>query len=239
MFPTSVAAVLVIVIAILPGSSYTWAYERQAASFGVTAADRTLRFIGVSVVLHLLLGWPEYLLYREAFTHRPFGAWQFAAFWGALVLLLALPGAIGTTLGGLYSTRTTREGWRWVRRRLGPVGERRLLRALLGPDPAPRAWDDFFSERPTVYIRARTHEGSWVGGLFASRSYAAGFPHDPDLYLEEARSVDPVTGELGDVPLGYSIYLPAGTVEWLEIVPPEAAPDELPAEEDDRADGAG
>ncbi|MGZ4468580.1 MAG: DUF6338 family protein [Nocardioidaceae bacterium] len=51
--PSSILALAIIVIAVLPGSMYTWAYERQASAFGATLADRTLRFIALSLIFHL------------------------------------------------------------------------------------------------------------------------------------------------------------------------------------------
>jgi hypothetical protein len=192
-------------------------FERQAGSYGVTLADRVLRLIVGSAVFHLLLGWPEYLLYRFALDgHKEISGRQFAALWMGLILLTVVPGAAGTVVGSLYQSRNTRAGLNWIRRWLSEENERRLLRWLLGREPAPRAWDDYFSARPTTYLRVRTTDGTFLAGLFAGRSYAAGFPHDPDLLLEEAWELSE-DGELVR-PLGYPLYIASGQVAWLEIV---------------------
>jgi hypothetical protein len=56
------------------------------------------------------LGWPEYALYRVALTGPRFEVGQFAAIWAAVLLVVALPGVIGTVLGGLYATRNSPRG---------------------------------------------------------------------------------------------------------------------------------
>ena len=218
MPPASLIAFAIVVVAVVPGSMYTWAYEREASAFGVTLADRTLRFIAISLLFHLALGWPEYALYRLALAGPRFGAWQFAASWAAILLVVALPGVLGTVLGGLYATRNSREGWAAVRRRLSPERERRLLRLVLGRTPAPRAWDDLFSDRPTMYLRVQTTDGTPVAGLFADDSYAGGFPHDTDLFLEDAWDLAD-DGSFGKS-LGYPVYIPAGQIARMEIVRP-------------------
>jgi len=205
---------MVIVVAVLPGLIYTLAFERQAGGFGVTLADRTLRFIAVSVVFHIVAAWPEYWLYRVSLAGRgDVRAGQFALLWTALILAVAVPAWAGTRIGSLYRGRSTLTGWR-----------AKLLRLLLGPSIAPRAWDNYFSERPDVYLRIRTTANTWLAGLFASRSYAAGFPQDPDLFLEEAYAVDPLTGELGEA-LGYPLYVAAGQIAWIEVVRPQGDED--------------
>ena len=210
MVPSTVVGVLVLVAAVLPGLAYTLAFERQAGDFGATLADRTLRFVAGSVIFHILAGWPEYWLYRTTLAGgNKILSGQFALLWLGLVIAMTLPFAAGTYLGTLYGTRSRRTGWR-----------RMLLRLALGPGVAPRAWDDLFSERPDIYLRVRTTDGTWLAGLFASRSYAAGFPQDPDLLLEQAYQVDPATGELGEA-LGYPLYVAAGQIAWMEMVHPE------------------
>lgn len=210
MLPDTIVGLLVLVVAVVPGLVYTLAFERQAGDYGATFADRTMRFVAVSVVYHLVAGWPEYWIYRVTLAERgPVSSGEFALLWLVALVAVVVPFAIGTVLGQMYRTRSHRTGW-----------QRRLLRVALGPDVAPRAWDELFSERPTTYMRVRTTEGNFLGGLFASRSYAAGFPQEPDLLLEEAYRVDPDTGELGE-PLGYPVYIAAGKIAWLEIVRPQ------------------
>jgi hypothetical protein len=220
MVPDTIVGLLIVVVAVLPGLMYTLSFERQAGDFGATFADRTMRFIAASVGFHVLAAWPEYLLFRAVLRDVEPAALtvgQFAVLWAAGILLVGLPAVAGTLVGHHYANRS----------RLGD-GSRRALRWILGRDVAPRAWDDFFSERPTTYLRVRTAEGALLGGLFASRSYAAGFPHDPDLLLEEAYGVDPDTGEL-DGPLGYPLYIPAGQIVWMEIIRPQPIGDDANA----------
>ena len=210
MVPSTVVGLLVLAVAVLPGLMYTLAFERQAGAYGVTFADRTFRFIAVSAVYHLIAGWPEYGLYRFALSdrHAVLTA-QFALLWVAGIVGVLAPLVCGRVLGRLYATRSSGTEW-----------QQRLVHLVAGPDLAPRAWDDFFSERPTTYIRVLTLDGNLVGGLFASRSYAAGFPQEPDLLLEEAWRVNAETGELESA-LGYPLYIPAGQIRLMEIVRPE------------------
>jgi hypothetical protein len=221
MLPTSLVALGIILVAVLPGAIYTWAFEREAGAYGVTLADRTLRFLAASAVIHLLFAWPEYIVFRLAIEgHDRILAAQFALLWLLLLFLSVVPAVAGTTLGGLYASRTMRTSWPRLRRWLTREREQRLLRILVGRDPAPRAWDDLFSERPHCYLRVRTTGDKWLAGKFASASYAAGYPNDPDLLLEEAVEVDQQTGVLGK-PLGYALYIAAGQIAWIEVVWPQ------------------
>lgn len=219
MIPTSVVALAIIVFAVLPGSLYTWAFERQVSAYGVNLADRALRFIALSVLFHVVLGWGEYWLFRAAFAGERFGGGQFATAWTGVMVLVFVPATAGTVIGGLYASRSDREGWGWLRRHLTAAREDRALQFLLGRTPAPRAWDDLFSERLTAYLRIETVDGTAVAGLFADESYAGGFPHDTDLYLEQAWSMND-DGSLS-VALGYPVYLPAGQIARMEIIPPQ------------------
>lgn len=218
MVPTSVVALAIVVIAVLPGSMYTWAFERQVSAYGANLADRVLRFVALSVLFHLALGWIEYWLFRSAFAGEQFGGGQFAIAWVAVAILVVVPAALGTVIGGLYASRSDREGWAWIRQHLTVRTENRVLQFILGRTPAPRAWDNMFSERQNLYLRVETTDGNAVAGLFADKSYAGGFPHDTDLYLEESWSMTE-DGSL-DKPLGYPVYLPAGQIARLETLNP-------------------
>jgi hypothetical protein len=216
MVPTTATALVLLVVAVLPGSVYTWAFERQASAYGVTLADRVLRFVAVSLAYDVAYAWPAYLLRRNALP--PWRPGAFAVVWAAVLVGLGVPACVGTVIGGLYATRGTRSGWR--RLRDGPLTARRearLLRFVLGPDPAPRAWDDFFSRRPAAYLRIRTREGEWVGGRYGSDSYAGSFPNDADLLLEEAWATDD-NGLLVGPGLGYPVYVSASTIAFMDIL---------------------
>lgn len=218
MVPTSVVALAIVVIAVLPGSMYTWAFERQVTAYGVTLADRVLRFVAISLIFHVLLGWGEYWLFRAAFAGEDFGGGQFAVAWAGVLLLVAIPVLVGAATGGLYATRNSRdEHWSWLRRGLSPRVEDRVLQFLLGRTPAPRAWDNLFSERPNLYVRIETVDGTPLAGRFADASYAGGYPNEPDLYLEEAFALNE-DGSLADS-LGYPVYIPSGQMARMEIVP--------------------
>lgn len=218
MVPGTWPALLVLVVAVLPGAMFTYGFERQAGAFGATLADRVLRFVAVSVVFDLVYAWPAYLLYRAGWTPPPWDAPRAAVAWAVLVVALAAPARIGSTLGSLYVSRRTRVGHSLVRRMVTPAHEAALLRVILGPDPAPRAWDHFFAERPSAYLRVRLSDERWLGGLFASASYAGGFPQDGDLLLEQAWPVDD-DGVFGSSPLGYAVYVPARSISYIEFVP--------------------
>lgn len=120
-----------------------------------------------------------------------------------------------TVFGGLYATRTDRTGWEWIRKRLSAGTEQRLLNVVL---PAPRAWDNLFSERPNKYLLVRVEDDKWIAGRFAAASYAGGFPHSTDLYLKEAWEVDQDTGQLGANGLGFPVYVAADTIKWIEVL---------------------
>lgn len=59
--PSTFQAVLVIVVALLPGALYVWAFERQAGRYGIALSDRVLRFVVGSAVLLAVFASPLYL----------------------------------------------------------------------------------------------------------------------------------------------------------------------------------
>jgi hypothetical protein len=128
------------------------------------------------------------------------------------LLYVAIPIALGVVVGR------------------GTVQQRTWSRALTGPSPAPRAWDYVFGLQPDGWVRVRLKSGVWLGGAFSSvgdeglRSYAAGYPDEQDLFLAEAYSVDPESGEFeldanGDVvPTGSGILVRWAEVEYLDFI---------------------
>lgn len=179
--PSTFQAMVVIVVALLPGALYVWAFERQVGRYGIGLSDRILRFVGGSAVFLAVFAGPLYMLQvnfmADVVELRPLPWWLA----GIPAAYIGVPLTAGTVLGvGL------RRGWR-------------IAEAVAGPDPAPRAWDYLFQYHIDGWIRCRLKSGSWLGGAYADangkRSYAAGYPEPQDLYLAASVDVDPETGE--------------------------------------------
>ncbi|MFF7334755.1 DUF6338 family protein [Streptomyces sp. NPDC008150] len=182
----SFEALLATLLGVVPGALYTWESEKQAGAWGVTMSDRVLRFLGVSVLFHLLLAPLTWWLVQQD-RHGPFrteaSPWLL---WPVLAVYALLPAALGHAVG--VATRRRRPWARW----------------LTGPAPAPRAWDQVFSYESSVWLRIRLKDpgggaNGWLAGAFAPAtrgpdSYASGFPHDQDLFLAETVEVDPESG---------------------------------------------
>jgi len=180
--PETFQSLAVLVLALLPGALYVWAFERQAGAWGIKLSDRLFRFVGFSALLHALLAPITYILWDAFIRSGRVGSGEAPpGLWLALVGYVGLPLAFGSLIG--RGTRT-RKAW---------------AKIFTGPDPAPRAWDHLFAATPDGWIRLHLKSGIWLGGAFVrrpdgSRSYAAGYPEDQDLFLLEAVEVDPETG---------------------------------------------
>lgn len=213
--PSTLQAILVTLLAVLPGAIYTWGFEQQAGRWGATAVDRVQRFVGVSaffLVLELPLIYQFYRLFvasGDVNQGRPLPAWV----WFMPVLFVIIPAGIGRFVGHAAYQRKP-----WVT-------------VITGPSPAPRAWDVLFSG-PDMngWIRLRLKDKSWVAGLWGESattgfmSYAAGYPEDQDLLVSELVETDAdgnlVTGEDGALILTRRSLL----IRWDEIVYAEYIP---------------
>lgn len=213
--PSTLQAILVTLLAVLPGALYTWSFEQQAGRWGATGSDRVQRFLGVSVFF-LILELPLiYEFYRRFVVSgdvdqgRPIPAWV----WFMPILFVIIPAGIGRFVG-----RAACERKPWVT-------------LITGPSPAPRAWDDLFSG-PDMngWIRLRLKDKTWVAGLWGEstatglKSYAAGYPEDQDLLVSELVETDPegklVTGEDGDPILaGRSLLIRWDEITYAEYIP--------------------
>lgn len=202
--PNTFQAVAVVAVALLPGALYVWAFERQAGRWGIGLGDRLLRFAGGSALFHAAAAPLTYWLWSTQWeivrSGEPVRWWL----WPIVIAYVAVPALGGTIIG------------------LGVRREKRWTTLFTGPDPAPRAWDHLFGQKPDGWIRLRMKSGVWLGGAYADandrRSYAAGYPEPQDLYLAAAAEVDPDTGEFlldGD---GNVVLLDGGIlVRWEEV----------------------
>ncbi|MGI5459539.1 DUF6338 family protein [Streptomyces sp. CA-249302] len=184
----SFEALLATLLGVVPGALYTWELEKQAGAWGVNLSDRVLRFLGVSVLFHLVLAPLTWWLIRESRHGLPPTHVFPWLLWPVVAVYALVPALLGHVVG--VGTRRRRP---WSRR-------------LTGPAPAPRAWDQVFSYEGSFWLRIRLKdtsggENGWFAGAFSParrgpHSYASGFPHDQDIYLAETVEVDPVSGRI-------------------------------------------
>ena len=179
-------ALTVAVVAVLPGALYVWGFEQQVGRWGATAADRVLRFIGWSAMLHAAFAPVTLQLWVVYVRTGRVGRGDVPIWLWALVLgYVLLPALAGRVVGA-----ATTAGAAWAR-------------VLTGRRAAPRAWDHLFASAPRGWVRMKLKSGSWIGGIFARTgdrpdgvSYAAGYPESQDLYLARLVEVDGATGEV-------------------------------------------
>lgn len=206
--PDTFQALWVLLLALLPGAMYTWAYEREVGGWGTNLSDRLLRFVGVSVIFQALISPVTYWLYSKFVRGAPPGGSRLPIWlWPIVVLYVAIP--LGA---GLYTARAYHSN-------------SRLSRFLLGRAPAPRSWDHLFSS-PTLVglVRLRLKSDEWLIGAYAKsnisslRSYAAGYPNEQDLFLSETLVCDPKTGAATIGSDGLPIQRGAGVlIRWDEV----------------------
>jgi hypothetical protein len=172
-------ALLVALLAVLPGALYTIARENSGASWAWRSTDGVtliFRFLSFSAVFHALFAPLSYYAYRRLIVNPVLAnGWPISWRWYALLLVyMALPALFGafTEMG------RRRKGVSW------------LVALWDGRDPELRAWDWFFSKRSsknpkkrlTGIIRMRLMNDEWKAGLWAD-SYASSYGEEGDLYL--------------------------------------------------------
>ena len=62
---SSLQAVTLLVVALLPGAFFVWGFERNAGRYGIGLKDRTLRLVGASSAFIAVSTWVLYWLYAN------------------------------------------------------------------------------------------------------------------------------------------------------------------------------
>jgi hypothetical protein len=206
-------AVAVVILALLPGALYMWAREQRTGRWGVGQADRVLRFVGASSLLHVMLAPLTYYGYGELIQSGRLARGEPLSWWYWLLAIAYVFMPIGA--GRLVGTGV-RKNWDWVRW-IGDI------------HPAPRAWDFLFARDGLAgWIILRTKDDQWLGGFWAEsdegglQSYASGYPDTQELYLVEQFSVDDgkiVVDDEGDpATLGRSLLVRWDEIAYLEFI---------------------
>lgn len=199
-------ALLVALLAVLPGALYTIARETHGAPWAWRHTDPStliMRFLSFSAVFHALFAPLTYYAYRRLIVNPVLeNGWQISWRWYALLLAyMALPYLFGVL---------TQQG-----RRL--KGIRRVVSLWGGKYPELRAWDRFFSDEPAGVMRLKLVNDEWKAGLFNKQSFASSYGEEGDIYLAQQYLV----GEDGfPLSLDGKTYVSAGAgllIRWSEI----------------------
>jgi hypothetical protein len=141
--PETFQALLVLVLALLPGALYVWAFERFAGAWGVRFSDRVLRFVEVSAVFHALSAPLTYWLWVDFIDSGKLSSGEIPLIlWAVPLLYVGLPIIAGSAVGS-----ATRKGSGWAK-------------LFTGPEPAPRAWDHLISTSSTPWRSIQIPENS-------------------------------------------------------------------------------
>jgi hypothetical protein len=173
-------ALAVAIVAILPGATYSFAYERHAGAYGAHVGDRLIRFVVASAAFHALFGDLEFVLAR----HLENSGLDAAHWWQVeliIVAYFAIPFLAGSALG-----IATKQDLRWAR-------------WFVGSSRHPRAWDHLWTQNRQLLVRIKLNSGEYLAGLFEPAddgisSYASGYGEEADVYLSRQLIVDAETG---------------------------------------------
>ena len=204
--PSTVLQLVLLVLVVLPGSTYQFLRERWRGSVPGerNLAERVLRAITASILLdglYAIVAGPQLVHLARGPGRRP--GWngfaeqpRLVGLW-AVLLLIAVPAVVAGALS-------------WWERRRSPAGFR----------VTPTAWDHMFRHRGSCFVRVRLKDGTWVGGWYGSRSYATSYPEPPELFLESAWRMSPDGGFVGRVTGTAGLHVRVAEADVVELVHP-------------------
>jgi glucan phosphoethanolaminetransferase (alkaline phosphatase superfamily) len=175
-------ALLVAVLAVLPGALFTIARERTGASWAwrqTDAATLIFRFLSASAVFHAVFAPVTYHAYQELIvTHALVEGRTISwSWWAWLLAYLVLPYLLGVIT---EKARPWSDDPSWLKRVISWV-----VALYSGRYPQLRAWDWFFSKKPAGVMRLQLMNGEWKAGLFNKKSFASSYGEEGDIYLAE------------------------------------------------------
>lgn len=181
-------ALFVAILAVLPGSLYTFALVNNGYGWAWRkddAANQLIRFLGVSAAFHALFAPATYIAYRKIVTDHDITSGHVSLWWWPVLLAyVAIPYGWGalTVRSRKWTQPTANWYWRWLVR---------LVSLFTGSSsPEPRAWDHVFSSASSGWIRLKLTNGDWKAGMWAQPSTASGYGEEQDLYLAEQVQLD-------------------------------------------------
>ncbi len=122
--------------------------------------------------------------------------------------------------GWLAQTR----GGHLLNGQLASLGSKASGKAGLRYDPTPTAWDWATDHAAAFqgFVRVKTKDGQWQGGVFGQGSYFSTFPEAPAIFVEQAWQLDDSGTFQAEQDLSRGTWIPcheAITVEFTSLGP--------------------
>lgn len=205
--PDTLDSLLVLVVAVVPGILFKTGYESLLGPWGTRAADRLLRVVATSAVLHAIASPLTYWLWHTYLRKWPVAPTDFPL-WFMVVpfTYVAIPYVLGRVASWL-----TRRGW-------------------LGRDPYPSAREYLLGFQREGWVRLRQRGGRWLAGSYGLndesglRGYASQYgEEEADLLLTAQLRIDEETGDYifddygNYVTVPTAAWVPWDTIEYLEF----------------------
>ena len=245
-------ALLVAVIAVLPGALYTIARESHGASWawrGTDGATLIFRLLTFSAVFHLVFAWLTYRAYQklvvtcDLYNGKPISWWWYCA----LLAYVAVPYLWGVLVEKQHRRKFIQKmlGWKVIQKVPRWAKPGRLISWWQSDSPRElRAWDFLFSKQQVGIVRLRLTNDEWKAGLWAD-SFASSYGEEGDLYLADQYLVDKDGVLLQDDAGGYQSGGAGLLIRWTEVrylefsewVGPSETPETPKAPDEWRPDG--
>ena len=205
---TALPWLIFIWLAILPGLLFVWGFEQQVGRLTTSIGGGLLRSIGYSAVFHLIFMPLTYHLWSTQWDMIREGNRISLLIWAAMAVYVLIP----ISMGWLVGSAIRETDWNFHKK----YG---WTHFLIGPSPAPRAWDYLFRQNDLVgWVRLKTKSGLFKAGIFIEGSYVAGYPEPQDIYLSYTVEADPESGVLLEDAEGEPILHSGGLlIRWDEV----------------------
>ncbi len=190
--PSSYDALLCIAFGIAPGYLFYSTLGAVTVREGRNSTALIIESVAGSTVFWVVVGPLVYWLVALDLIS------QNAGYVIAGVLALLLPIGLGILWG--------------IQERSGEIRNFLQLR-----NPTPTSWDYRFGLNESLWVLVTFHDGSRVGGIWGSNSFASSYPNEPDLYIETVFELNENGGFLEPKQRSAGILIFGSSIKCLEL----------------------
>lgn len=195
----SIQSIYLVLGFIVPGMIIAFVRAQFLTGRLRTLSESIVTYIALTVLYYgLAAPFVEYVLTFEEPGRAKIAAW--------LALIIVVPAIVGLVLGALAQNDVFRRLLQWLR--INPV------------HVTPAAWDYTFARlRGDHFVMVTLSDGSTVGGIYGSHSFASSDPTERDLLLQEIYDVD--SGSWRKRPEHQAILIPSKEIKHVQIWSPK------------------